>query len=170
MIPAFTPSGVLPPSSDGTPYQCSRDEMEQRFVIEFDSPDWRRVLFDGWDLLRNSIAELAPSARWWIWGSLITTVEEPLFGDRASVNALVIVPMPDIPQTPERLALLLGSVHSAEELHRVDAALVLELPTSHAGHHVTTDELRFWRRRSTVTIVDITTREMVPAGFIEVMP
>lgn len=166
MIPVFTPEGVLPPSPDGQPYICTRDEAEEHLVLALGDTPWRRSLFDEWDLLRGSIAVVVPSARWWLWGSLVTAMPEPLFGERATVNTAVVVHPAGLPADPAALGLLASSVHSALSLHRVDAKLIVAANHRDARAH----ELQVWRRRASRAIVDLESREMIPSGFIEVLP
>jgi hypothetical protein len=60
LIPPFNSHGVLPPTPDNQPHLCGRGEVEARFVLDLGNPPWRRTLFDGWDLLRLSIAVIVP--------------------------------------------------------------------------------------------------------------
>ena len=170
MLPPFTSEGVLPPTADGAPYPGSRDEVETQFVIGLGNPPWRRALFDGWDLLRSSVAQLVPSARWWLWGSLITNVPEPLFGHRATLRAVVRVDIEALPRTAGGLALLVASIHSAETLHRVDASLAIGYPPHDPRSPDAVADLANWQHQAGRAIVDLQSREMIPAGFIEVQP
>ena len=170
LLPRFNDSGVLPPAPDGSPYLCSRDEVEQHFVINFGDALWRRTLFDGWDLLRSSIAQLVPNARWWLWGSLITATPEPLFGDRAFTRGVVLIDLADLPRDSPARNLLAGSVFSAEQLHQVDASLWVGYPTHDPRRRAADDDLRNWRHQASRAIVDLQSREMIPAGYIEVQP
>lgn len=170
LLPPFTSAGVLPPTADGSPHTCSRDEVEQHFVTAFPDAAWRRSLFDGWDLLRSSIAQLVPDARWWLWGSLITAVPEPLFGQRAVVRAVVLTELSRLPRDRAALNLLVGSVFSAEDLHRVDASLWISYPPGDSRRPAAEHDLRTWRHQAGQAIVDLESREMIPAGFIEVQP
>ncbi len=169
MIPPFTTDGVLPASTDASPYRCTRAEMEQRFVLDLHSPTWRRALYDGWDLLRASIVEISPSSRWWVWGTLITARAEPLFGDLALVDAAVIIPASELPNEPSRRALLAASVQSAQTLHRVDARVVYQFDISDKRRPATDAALKRWRSQGSRNIVNDGTREQIPAGFIEVL-
>jgi hypothetical protein len=110
-----------------------------------------------------------PGARWWIWGSLVTSRIEPLFGDLATLNAAVIVPAADFAATPQRL-LLVASVRSAEELHRVEADIVVELAPEDPDREATDIQLKRWRSHGSRNIIDDRTRNQIPAGFIEVLP
>ncbi len=149
MIPVFTPEGVLPPSPDGQPYICTRDEAEEHLVLALGDTPWRRSLFDEWDLLRGSIAVVVPSARWWLWGSLVPAMPEPLFGERATVRAVVLVPSTALPNDRAALTLLLGSVHSAATLHRVDTSLSIDYPPSDVRRWLAETDRETWRRRIT---------------------
>lgn len=170
MIPNFTSDGVLPPSSGNQPYACTRHEVEQRFVLSADPRPWRRALFDGWDLLRSSVAHLAPGTRWWLWGSLITHLPEPLFGHLATVRAAAFVDPMQLPIEPESISLLLASIHSAETLHLVDATLVVTYEPPHPLAAFAQETTDTWRRQAALNIVDLHSKEAIPAGFIEVSP
>ena len=164
LLPPFTTDGVLPPTPDGTPHVCTRDEVDRHFVAAFGNAPWRRTLFDGWDLLRSSIAQHVPSARWWLWGSLITAIPEPLSGERATVSAVLHIDTEALPSAASGLGLLGASVHSALHLHSVDTHLLIHRPS------LAPDELALWARRASQAIVDPQSREMIPAGYIEVQP
>jgi hypothetical protein len=171
MLPQFNTLGVLPPTPDQSPYACDRSEAEQRFVSDFGSPNWRRTLFDGWDLLRTSIAIIAPSARWWIWGSLVTNRVEPLFGDLATADAVVLIPAKQLPDEAGQRALLMASVRTAEQYHRVDVhAPVFEFELSDSRRAATDAAMLKLRRRASRSIVDDSTMAQIDSGFIEILP
>lgn len=171
MIPSFNEFGVLPATPGANPYPCDRAEFAARFVDAFSGQVWRRALFDGWYLLRISVAELAPSARWWVWGSLVSSLPEPAFGPQAVVDAAVVIPVADFHNTDARRALLASSMQSAEQLHRTDVhQLVFEFDEQDRRRSVTDAALRSLRRRASRNIVDIATMSQIDAGFVEVLP
>ncbi len=170
MIPPFTPEGLLPPTDHGEPYACTRDEIEQRFVIERGSPQWRVTLFDGWDLVSVAVADLVPGATWWLWGCFVSAHEDPLFGDAESLSALVLLPVASMPASPGQRAVLVDFLHAAEQNYRVDVRIVFEYEREHPSYvDVTQEALEFrWRPSASLGVADHTTKELVPAGFVKV--
>jgi hypothetical protein len=170
MIPPFTSDGVLPPTDDSLPYPCTRAEMEERLVLAFPDSGWRRFLFDNWDLLRTSVAEICPRTRWWVWGTLVTSRKSAFRDDLAVVNTIAIVPFSDLPHNVGQRQLLQSSIAYAELRHHVDAALVFDFPVGDPRRLGADEALTKWRRHGSRNIVDDDTREQIPAGYIEVLP
>jgi hypothetical protein len=169
MLPDFTPEGLLPPTEHGLPYRCTRDEIYERFVVDRGSPDWRVRLFEGWDLVRLAVADVVPSATWWLWGCFVSSHELPLFGADETVSSIVILPAREVLREAHRRALLVEFLQSAEENHRVDVGIVYDFDTDHPDHLETIEALEFnWRPRASQGIADHATRELVDAGFLEV--
>ncbi len=97
MIPPFDRRGLLPLMGADEPYRCSVGEVKQRLVTDRGLPEWRRSLFDGWDLLQRSVGVRVPSTRWWLWGCFVSDHAEPLDGEYQTVNALAFIPTVDLP-------------------------------------------------------------------------
>ncbi len=170
VIPPFTADGVLPATPDGEPYQCAVPDVERRFVTEQGSPTWRRVLFDGWDLVRSSVDVVAPNARWWIWGSLVTDRATPLFGEMAVVDVALIIPVTEPSLGLAEVTLLRATQQSALQDHHVDIhGVVFESETDDERARVTEMTLEKLRSRATRNIVDDSTMQQFDAGFIEVV-
>jgi hypothetical protein len=170
MIPPFTPEGLLPPTEHNRPYGCTRDEVRERFVVERGSTPWRVQLFEGWELVCNVVADIVPGAIWWVWGCFVSAHEDPLFGEAESLSTIVILPFRQLPSEPHRLALLLDFLHGAEERHRVDVGIVYAYDPDHPGYVAqTVGALEFkWRPRAGMGVADHTSKELVPAGYLEV--
>lgn len=170
MIPGFDERGLLPPPPQDHGYTCTPIEVEQRFVLDLGSPGWRRELFQGWDLLRGTVAQLVPSACWWLWGCFVSNHAEPLYGEDQDLSSLVLLPTDDLP-TPEQVAMLFQWLQGARTTHGVDVAIVFGFPEGHPDHLETMDALEMkWRPRALSNVADHITRELVPAGFLEVVP
>ncbi len=172
MIPPFDPeTGLLPPHPDGFGYPCSAEDVRVRLVEDLGSTPWRVELFDGWRRLHAGIADLVPSARWWLWGCFVTSHAEPLWADRQWVDCLVQIEVSDLPAPEARQDQLAALVDTgwAQQL-RVDLAVVYVYPTTHPGNLVSVEMLESkWRPRATVNIADHEAMELVPAGFLEVV-
>ncbi len=169
MLAPLDSSGVLPPTPGREPYRSDVTEVEERFVTAFADQIWRRVLFDQWDLLRLSVAAIAPTARWWLWGSLLTSRSMPLFGETLAVTeAAVFIPESELPDAPH-LGLLLASAQTAEGMHRVRVHdVVFEVPATHPGRLAVDLATEKLRSRASRNIVDDSTKELIDAGFVEV--
>jgi hypothetical protein len=171
MMPPFEPTGLLPPTTNGVPYVCTVDEVRKRFVEEVGAPPWRVYLFDRWELLRRSIGLVVPSARWWLWGCFISAHRTPQFGDYETIQAILLVPAADLPTADDQVALLVNSIRSAQEYHRVDLSIVVEFPPGDPRNIETMDALETkWRPRAVLNVADHASGEHVPAGFVEVQP
>jgi hypothetical protein len=169
MIPPFGEQGLLPAREHDLPYDCTADEIRQRFVVDLGSPAWRQALFDGWSLLRAATADFVPSARWWLWGCFVSSHEEPLFGEAETLSSIVILPASDLPPERHRLAMLLDFLGSAQQRHRVDVGIVYEFATQHPSYLDTVEALDFkWRPRASQNIADHATKLLVRAGYLEV--
>lgn len=170
-LPGFTAEGLLPPTPSGDPYVCDADGVRSHLVDLPGGQDWRRRLFDGWDLMRSSVSVIVPSARWWLWGCFVSNHAEPLWGDLERIDAVVILPASDVPTDPVALDHLLGYLRGAHEHHDVDVSFVLEVPSHHPHYTEVRAQLDGkWRPRATKGVADHRTRVLVPAGFIEVAP
>lgn len=171
MLPPFDSNGLLPPTPHGEPYVCTVDEVRRHFVDDLGAPAWRVALFEGWDLVRRGVGLLVPSSRWWLWGCFVSSHPEPVFGQFETVQALVICPAVDLPQSDHEVAMLLNFIASAQEHHHVDLTAVYEFPLDHPAQLDAVDALEFkWRPRATRNIGDHVTKMLVPAGFVEVQP
>ena len=169
MLPEFNRDGVLPPTANGRPYRCTLEALEARFVDGFKGAAWRRVLFQGWDLLRQSVSADAPTSRWWLWGGFVSAREEPLFGESETLDALLIVAASDA-RDPVALARIEAAWRSAPELHRVDVHnVVFEFPEGDDRSVVTEAAIDKYRSRATRVIMNDVTRQQVAAGFVEVL-
>jgi hypothetical protein len=168
MIPPFDEHGLLPPSD--FPYQTTMDEIEQRFVLDVGSAAWRVELLDGFKLVCSAVGGTVPSARWWLWGCFVSNHAEPVMGNNQVMNSLAILPVRDLPQSDAGLAMLVGFLQVAERNHRVDAPWVYEFEPGDDGNLDTMEALEKWRPRAQVGIADHSTRDLVPAGFVEVLP
>jgi hypothetical protein len=170
MIPAFGTGGLLPPNSNNNPYPCTAEEVRARFVEELGSPEWRVALYEGWDLLRRGVGNLVPSARWWLWGCFISSHLEPLFGEHESLQAVVFLPVFDIPKTDHEQAMLVDFLRSAHARH-VDVTPLYEHAIDHPDYVEIIDAVEFkWLPRASKNIADHVERDLVPAGFVEVLP
>jgi hypothetical protein len=144
-------------------------ELENRFVLDLGAPPWRRVLWDGLELLSMSIKIAAPNARWWVWGSFTTNRAAPLFGARESLDVALIVPADVIGRA--EASLLWATRRSALEDHMVDVhELVFEFASDHPYRFVTDAALTKMRSRASRTIMDDGTWDQIDAGFVEVQP
>ena len=171
MLPPFNEAGLLPASPNGEPYPCTAAEVRAVFVDGLGAPAWRVELFEGWDLLRRGVAQLVPPARWWLWGCFISAHVEPLFGERETIQAVVLLPVPDLPATDHEIAMLVDFIGNAQDRHRVDATPIFERLPDHPDYLEAVDALEFkWRPRATMNVADHRTMELVPAGFVEVGP
>lgn len=171
MIPPFAPTGLLPPGPLDAGFVCTRDEVLDRFATPHAIPGWRKALFEAWDLVREATAEVVPSAVWWLWGCAVSNHAEPLFGDDETLSAVVILPMTDLPVELPRRAMLIDFLRTAEVHHRVDVGIVYQFDSDHPDALFTVEALEWrWRRRASHGIADHVTRELVPAGFLEVQP
>jgi hypothetical protein len=169
-IPPFNERGLLPPTDTGAGYPCQADEVEKRLVTELGSPEWRVSLFEGWDLLRRGVRQIVPIARWWLWGCFVSNHVTPLYGEHETVSAIVILPAADVP-SDETGIMLLDFVQGALDRHRVDAGYVFEFGLGHPAHLETVDALEIkYRPRAMVGVADHRSGELVPAGFLEVLP
>jgi hypothetical protein len=149
-IPAFDGRGLLPPTTNGPGYTCSAEEVQTRFVTDLGSPEWRVGLFDGWDLLRRAVRQLVPSARWWLWGCFVSNHVAPLFGEHETLNALVILPVAELPSDEAQGTMLLNFIQGALQNHRVDAAWVFEFAPESPQHIETIENLEYkYRPRAT---------------------
>lgn len=170
MIPEFDERGLLPAPPLGHGYTCTPAGVEQRFVVDLGSPRWRVDLFRGWDLLRGTVAQLVPTASWWLWGCFVSNHLEPLYREFQDLSSLVTLPVHDLPST-EQGTMLLQWLQDARSTHRVDVATVFGFPVDHSEHLETVDALEMkWRPRALSNVADHDTRELVPAGFLEVLP
>lgn len=168
MLPPLDNRGLLPHRP--TPYECDVTEVKARFVDALGAPAWREDLFAGWDLLRRSIASLVPTARWWIWGWFVSGHEDPQFGDRETIQAVVLLPVADMPVDAERMALFSAAIQAAQSLNRVDVSPVYLFPPGHPGEIDTLDVLEFkWRPRASVGVPLAGAGDLEPAGFLEVV-
>lgn len=169
MLPEFTAGGLLPPRDDGRPYQTDMDEIRQRFVLERGSPRWRAALFDGWSNVRSVVAELCPGATWWLWGCFVSSHDEPLFGDHESLSTMVILPARELTNSALTQTLV-SFLAGAEEQHRVDVRRVVAFDADDPRYLDTVDLVARWRAQARVNVADHTTKELVPAGWLEVRP
>jgi hypothetical protein len=170
-LPAFDDRGLLPPNENDAPYRCSPADVEQRLVTDLGAPTWRVQLYEGWDLLRRGVALVAPSARWWLWGCFVSAHSEPQFGDAETIEAAVFLPVRELPPpgSPE-LEMLVDFVHSAQARHRVNVAKLYEVSPEEPGYLDYVDAVEFkWRPRASTGVPDHESRELEPAGFIEVL-
>ncbi|MHB8246133.1 MAG: DUF6932 family protein [Acidimicrobiales bacterium] len=168
MIPPFDDRGLLP-SSD-LPYSTTMDEVEQRFVVELDSPAWRVELFDGFKLVHAAVAESVPSAYWWLWGCFVSNHQDPVMGNSQVMNSLAILPVRDLPLSPAGLAMVVGFLQVAEINHRVDAPMVYEFDPGDEQNIDTMEALEKWRPRAEMGVADHGSGLLVPARFLELLP
>jgi hypothetical protein len=169
VIPPFSESGLLPPDPMDQGYDCSAAEVEQRLVVELGSPDWRVRLFQGWEIVRRTVSELVPTARWWLWGCFISSHLDPLWGEDEVLSSLVILPVADLPKD-NLTAMLVSFLQVAPEQHYVDAAFVFDFAEGSDEHLETIDALEFkWRPRAILGVADHATGELEPAGFLEIV-
>ena len=170
MIAGFDDRGLLPPPPQDHGYGCTPAEIEQRFVTDLGSQQWRVDLFAGWDLLRGTVAQLVPSASWWLWGCFVSNHREPLFGELQDLSSVVILPVADLPSIDQG-TMLMQWLQGAGSSHRVDVAVVFGFDVAHPDHLETVEALELkWRPRALSGVADHATRELVPAGFLEVLP
>jgi hypothetical protein len=170
MIPEFAGTGLLPPEPLGRGYICTPTEIEQRFVKDLGSPEWRSRLFRGWHTVREQVGETVPSASWWIWGCFVSNHPEPVWGDGEKLSCITILPESEV-AGEERALMLEAYLGAAMDNHSVDAGLVIRFDDGTAESLDTLDVLEGkWRPRATRGFADHSTRELVPAGFLEVLP
>jgi hypothetical protein len=169
MIPSFDSRGLLPPSAHGEGYLCTLGEVRQRFVVDLGSPPWRVELFAGLEKLTGVVWSMVPSAWWWLWGCFVSNHPGPLFGDREDVTAVVVLPVEDLPSQREHIEMLLTYIQAAQGTCRVDCGFVFEFPEGDPRRLETVDALEMeYRDRATSGVADHVSRELVPAGFLEV--
>lgn len=169
MIPDFDVRGLLPPSSHGEGYQCGLGEIRRRFVEDLGSPAWRVGLMAGVEKLTGVVWSMVPSAWWWLWGCFVSNHPEPLFGDREVITAVVVLPVADLPIRREHIEMLLTYIQGAQETCRVDCGFVFEFPEGDPRRLDTTEDLELkYRDRATSGVADHVSRQLVPAGFLEV--
>ena len=170
MIPPFDDRGLLPSEPMNQGYGCTPAEVEQRFVIELGSPVWRARLFREWTLVSDAVRGVVPSARWWLWGCFVSNHPEPLWGESETMSSLVILPEPDLPD-PGVTAMLWHFLQSAHSEHSVDAPVVIDFSEDSDDRLETIEALEFkWRPRASLGIADHATKDLVPAGFLEILP
>lgn len=167
MLPEFDENRLLPPTPDGSPHQCTAADVEERFVTG--RQPWRRQLYDGWDILRRSVAVLAPSTTWWLWGNFVTGHEQPLFGGAQRVDALAVIPASDL--QADLLPMITDFFRTAHSHHHTDASYLFTFDDGDARNQEATDVITTkWRPRATRNIADYESKLLVPAGFVEVLP
>ena len=169
MIPPFDSRGLLPPSAHGEGYLCTAGEIRKRFVEDLGSPSWRVELFAGWEKLAGVVWSMVPSAWWWLWGCFVSNHPAPLFGEREVMTAVVVLPVADLPSQREHIEMLRTYIQGAQETCRVDCGFVIEFPEGDERRLDTTEDLEFkYRDRATSAVADHVSRDLVPAGFLEV--
>lgn len=168
MIPEFGAGGLLPPNEGSAPYVCNPEEVEQRLVTDLGAPDWRVRLFQGWSTVRATASELAPTARWWLWGCFVSNHSDPLFGADEVLDCLVILPSSEV--RDDGLAdMLISYLQAAVREHAVDARWVIDFPNGSEEWIDTFQAIEFkWRGQASMGIADHISKELVPAGFLEV--
>jgi hypothetical protein len=86
------------------------------------------------------------------------------------MSSLVILPEPDLPDQG-MTGMLLHFLQSAESDHSVDAPVVIDFSEDSADRLETIDALEFkWRPRASLGVADHATKDLVPAGFLEILP
>ena len=169
MLPGFTSGGLLPPRDEARPYLTDPDEIRARFVVERGSPGWRVELFDGWSSVRSVVAELCAGATWWLWGCFVSSHDEPLFGVRETLSAMVLLSARELTSAALTRALV-SFLARAEEQHRVDVRTVIAFDAGDPRYLDTVDAVERWRGQAQMNVADHTTMELVPAGWLEVGP
>lgn len=172
MIPPFTTDGLLPPSLDGRGHECSPTDVRQRFVDDLDAPAWRVSLFEGWNEIRAGVSRLVPESRWWLWSCFVSNHPVPLFGEAETLEALVILPVQSVPTSDAELSLLSAALDPgrAQNVLRVVLAVVYEHPPNHPDRIESIEALEYkWRPRAILNVADHNSRDLVPAGFLEVV-
>jgi hypothetical protein len=87
------------------------------------------------------------------------------------IGAVVVLPVLDLPLQREHGEILLYNIQAAEATCRVDAGFVFEFPEPDLRHLETVEALELkWRDRATSGVADHVSRQLVPAGFLEVRP
>jgi hypothetical protein len=145
-------------------------EVEERFVLDLGSPTWRTELFDRFRAVHAATAATVPSTRWWLWGCFVSNHATPVMGNNQVMNALAILPEPELRGLGARLTMLVGFLQAAEMNYGVDAAIVYEFEPGDDRNVETLEALEGkWRPRAQVGIADHSTGSLVPAGFVEVL-
>jgi len=170
-LPPFQSDGLLPPNVADAPYVCRLDEVHQRLVVDRGKPPWRERLFEGWDQLRLIVADFNPATVWWLWGAFVSTAPEPLFGEHETISAAALMPAESMPAEVHRRAALRALLQRAEHEFYVDVIPIYDFPADHPDHLLTVEELELKvRPRASKGIADFSSKELVPAGYVEVRP
>ena len=165
-LPDFDGRGVLPPTEHGEPHLADSSEVEQRFVVDRDSQEWRIRLMRGWHETSQAIWEDCPGAYWWLWGTFVTQHLEPRFGDRETLTCAVFLPDDDLSalSLPRRNQLI-WYIQDAERRLGVDVSWVLDLPPDDEDYleqRMAAEKYRDRARRSPIE------DDEMPVGFVEV--
>lgn len=169
MIPPFGSNGLLQPTEGDVPYECTVDEVRERLVVEPGGQAWRSELFESWELLFLAVRNVVPSARWWLWGNLVSNHPEPLFGPHQTVDAATLLPAGDLPTTGPELTMLVDFLRTAHLRHRVDVTTVFLFAPDDPRHLSGVAVLEEARARAARNIADYESKLLIPAGFVEVM-
>lgn len=100
----------------------------------------------------------------------MTSHEQPIFGDDETISAVVMLPVRELPDRGQ-LTAVVSFLRSAGEQQGVDIGIVYEFEPDHPAYVDTMDELEWkWRPRAAAGFADHMTKELVPAGYLEVRP
>ena len=162
MLPPFTAAGLLPAHPHGWPYSATMDEIRSELVVAPAGTEWREPLFAGWSSLVRTANLLVPGSRWWMWGELCTNHAVSRFGDRSTVNALLIVP--EKAATWDAITDMCLILRHASESHRVDADFVVEFDGDKYVETMKALDMK-WRPRAQRWVDGV---DGVDVGFVEV--